>query len=333
MPVTITAGITFSGGGLTMAFAPPPQPTAGWFAGGQNGGGQQSRVSRITYATDTDTGTTRGPLSAVTYDQASTGPFDYGYFAGSSVPGPQYIVSRVQRITYATDTNTASNRGPLDRTASGLAATTTDTYGWFGGGYGSTPGPNSINSLVSRITYATDTATATARGPLSVVVTNLGASGDYTTYGWFGAGYKAGGPISIVSRITYASDTNTASARGPLSAVCYSMGATGNSTNGYFAGGGGLPIGLPGIRSTVDRITYATDTATATTRGPLSITCKNLTASTDNNTYGWWGAGTPGPTQISSVSRITFATDTATASTRGPLSISVQQLSATSGIQ
>ena len=329
MSVTFSGAFTFTGGGFTATLAPPPEPTAGWFAGGQNSLGQQSRVSRITYATDTNTGTTRGSLSAVTSDMASTGPFDYGYFAGGYIPSSPYSISTVQRITYATDTNTASNRGPLNRIVGELAASTTDTYGWFGGGYGSTPGPNSINSLVSRITYATDTATATARGPLSEVASDLGASGDYTTYGWFGAGYKSGGRISTVSRITYASDTNTASSRGSLSSVCDTMAATGNSTAGYF-GGGADNIA---IRSTVDRITYATDTATASTRGPLSITSRNLAASTDNNTYGWWGAGTPGPTQISSVSRITFATDTAVASSRGPLSISVLSLSATSGIQ
>ena len=333
MSVTLNGGVTF-GGGLTLTAGPPTASTAGWFAGGTNGAGNQSRVSRITYATDTDTGTTRGPLSTVPYNYgASTGTFDYGWFGGSYTSSSPYSVSTVQRITYVTDTNTASIRGPLNRIVGELAATTDGTtYGWFGGGYGSTPGPNSINSLVSRITYATDTATATARGPLSVAVRSHGASGD-TTYGWFGGGYKSGGPISTVSRITYASDTDTASARGSLSAVCYGMATTGNSTAGYFGGGAGLPIGTPGIRSTVDRIIYATDTATASTRGPLNITCKWLAASTDNNTYGWWGAGTPGPTQISSVSRITFATDTAVASTRGPLSTSVVQLSATSGIQ
>ena len=36
------------------------------------------------------------------------------------------------------------------------------------------------------------------------------------------------------------------------------------NTEAWFGGGG------PGSRSTVDRITYATDTATASVRGPLS---------------------------------------------------------------
>ena len=40
------------------------------------------------------------------------------------------------------------------------------------------------------------------------------------------------------------------------------MGATGNNSYGWYAGGSGNA-------TTVDRITYATDTATASARGPL----------------------------------------------------------------
>jgi hypothetical protein len=43
--------------------------------------------------------------------------------------------------------------------------------------------------------------------------------------------------------------------------------ATGNSSFGYFGGGG-----FPGPLSTVDRIDYSNDTATASVRGPLSVT-------------------------------------------------------------
>jgi hypothetical protein len=54
-------------------------------------------------------------------------------------------------------------------------------------------------------------------------------------------------------------------ARGPLSAGRYHVAAAGNTTDGWFAGGWS-----PGTISRVDRITYATDTATASVRGPLS---------------------------------------------------------------
>ena len=83
-----------------------------------------------------------------------------------------------------------------------------NTAAWFGGG---APGPM---STVDRITYATDTATASVRGPLSSARGGIGAAGN-TTDGWFGGGNP--GPSSTVQRITYATDTATASVRGPLS--------------------------------------------------------------------------------------------------------------------
>ncbi len=59
---TITAGVSFSGG-FTFTEAPAPtENTAAWFAGGQPSGGL-SNVDRITFATDTNTASVRGPLS------------------------------------------------------------------------------------------------------------------------------------------------------------------------------------------------------------------------------------------------------------------------------
>ena len=90
----------------------------------------------------------------------------------------------------------------------------------------------------------------------------------------------------------------------------------------WFGGGSG-PL------STVQRITYATDTATATVRGPLSLARFNLAAA-GNDTDGWFGGGSP---NFSTVDRITYATDTATASVRGPLSLARYGLAAAGGIQ
>jgi hypothetical protein len=50
------------------------------------------------------------------------------------------------------------------------------------------------------------------------------------------------------------------------------MGAAGNDTDGWF-GAGADPL-----TSTVNRITYATDTATASVRGPLSLAREYLAA-------------------------------------------------------
>jgi hypothetical protein len=154
-----------------------------------------------------------------------------------------------------------------------LAAAGNSDYGWFGGGNDS-----GYKSTVDRITYATDTATASARGPLSLARAYLTATGN-STNAWFGGGY-AGGYSSTVQRITYATDTATASVRGPLSSARYLLAAAGNETDGWF-GGGGIYSGGSVNYSTVDRITYATDTATASVRGPLSTARKELAAASN----------------------------------------------------
>ena len=96
---------------------------------------------------------------------------------------------------------------------------------------------------------------------------------------------------------------------------------------GWFGGGS-----TPARVSTVDRITYATDTATASVRGPLSLARRYLAAA-GNTTDGWFGGGYANPINRSTVDRITYATDTATASVRGPLSSARYQLAAAGGVQ
>jgi len=322
---TITAGVSFSGG-FTMTDGPAPaapENTAAWFGGGYLGGGFfSSTVDRITFATDTDTASARGPLSAARKGLAAAGNTTDAWFGG----GAPSSTSTVQRITFATDTATAAVRGPLSSGTSYLAAAGNTTDGWFGGGRPAAS-PFSTLSTVDRITFATDTDTASVRGLLSVARSNFAAAGN-TDYAWFASGSLGpAGRTSTVDRITFATDTATATARGPLSQTRSNFAAAGNTTDGWFAGGNPA-------QSLVDRITYATDTATASVRGPLSANRYNLAAG-GNETDGWFGGGRASSFQglRSTVDRITFATDTATASVRGPLSAARYGLAAAGGIQ
>jgi hypothetical protein len=298
--------------------------TQAWFGGGFAAGINFSTVDRITFATDTATATTRGPLSSARDGLAAAGNTTDGWFGGGS--GPVGHESTVDRITYATDTATASVRGPLSGARIRLAAAGNTTDGWFGGG-----ATEVVVSTVQRITYATDTATASVRGPLSLARYKLAAVGN-SDYAWFGGGYNPA--RSTVDRITFATDTATASVRGPLSSVRYYAAAAGNTTDGWF-GGGYRPISAS-ASSTVDRITYATDTATASVRGPLSFGRRTYASAAGNTTDGWFGGGlnpAASPSILSLVDRITYATDTATASVRGPLSGGRSYLAAASNIQ
>jgi hypothetical protein len=331
MSVTFSGGITFTGGGFSFSAAPPSTPTAGWFGGGTTPS-YVSTVQRITYATDTATATVRGPLSYAVNRVAATGTLTDGWFGGGYAGSP---TSRTTRVTFATDTAASTSKGPLSEERWGLSATSDgSTYGWFGGGYGYPPPPTRQKSVVDRITYANDTATASIRGPLATARISLAAVGT-TSYGWFGGGTNVGqqpgntGLVSTVDRIDYSNDTATATAKGPLSLARQQLAAVSDGTTyGWF--GGGLSPGSNGTVSTIDRITYATDTTTASVRGSLSQTVSRLAGTGDANN-GWFGGGDTG--FKSTVQRITYATDTADASVRGPLSLAATFLGATSGLQ
>jgi hypothetical protein len=234
----------------------------GYHGGGQrDGSGLLTSIDRITYTTDTETASTRGPLDATRYLSAATGSDSYGYFATGALSGSTTRQSSVSRIDYSNDTATTSNRGPLPvQTYKPAATTDVTTYGWFGGGSVFPASPREISS-VSRITYANDTVTASARGPLASARYDLSATGN-PSYGW----YAGGDTSAVVDRITYATDTAVASSRGPLLVAKYLMAAVGNNDYGLYGGG------KPGPISSVQRIDYANDTVTATYRGPLVAT-------------------------------------------------------------
>jgi hypothetical protein len=331
MPVTITGGVTITGTGVTM-FGSSPAPTAstaGWFGGGYAPAGNYSTVDRLTFATDTAVATVRGPLSLARYGFAGSGTSTNGWFSGGQT---STVESTIDRITYSNDTATASVRGPLS-SARRYASSVSDnsTYSWIGGGIDLSL-PGIYSSQVARIVYATDTATTTNRGPLSIArfsVTSIGT----TQYGWNMGGYEATASfVSTVDRITYSNDTATASVRGPLTGGKYKGSTlTDSTTYGWFAGGSSP------VTSIVNRVTYATDTTTASTRGPLSV-ARASTAGVYNNTSGWVGAGYSvigvSPQVLSSsIDRITYATDTATATTRGSIGTVRVYPGSSSGVQ
>ena len=69
-----------------------------------------------------------------------------------------------------------------------------------------------------------------------------------------------------------------------MSSAKSGLGATSNSLFGYFAGG------VPGPLSSVDRIDYTNDTATATPKGPLSAG-RYLIGATGNASFGYFAGG------------------------------------------
>jgi len=204
---------------------------------------------------------------------------------------------------------------------------TQNTHGWFGGGLVGSP-----TATVKRIDFSNDTSSVSPRGPLSTARTTLAATGN-SNYGWFGGGGAPGFVVhSAVDRIDFSNDSATASPRGPLSLARGRLAATGNSNYGWF-GGGAYPPSTPAIiYSTVDRIDFSNDNATASPRGPL-FQARNYLTATGNSNYGWFGGGyLPAPAlPVSTVDRIDFSNDSTSASPRGPLGTGARHRFAATG--
>ena len=233
----------------------------GYFIGGHDGSNILSRVDRIDYSNDSAAASARGSLpDTLYYHVGAAGNKDYGWIAGGQDPGHPSGTTEVHRIDYANDLVLAAVRGPLSEVRFEGAASGNPAYGWFAGG--------SNKTTVDRVDYSNDTPTASPRGQL------LAPNGSFTATGNDDYGYYSGGNYNTkIDRIDYSSDT-TIVAKGNLSeGRVGSAGGSNNSSHGYMGGGTapGPYSPSPGSKSTVDRIDFASDTAIASLRGPLTI--------------------------------------------------------------
>jgi len=297
----------------------------GWFGGGRVIPGPVATVDRIDFSNDSVSASARGSLSSARRFLSATGNSNYGWFGGGSIPA---ATATVDRIDFSNDSATASVRGPLSLARYNLAATGNSNYGWFGGGFTTVQ-----VATVDRIDFSNDSPSASVRGSLVAARGYLAATGN-SNYGWFGGGFTfpPTATVSRVDRIDFSNDSSTASPRGPLSLARYYVSATGNSNYGWFSGGSiPIPGGGPFSLSTVDRIDFSNDSATASVRGTLSQGRDRL-AATGNSNYGWFGGGVLTTTITATVDRIDFSNDSVSASQRSPLFLGRLELAATSGV-
>jgi len=298
---------------------------AGWnslWIGGGSGTVLGSRVDRIGISIDTATAMVRGPLSRDTAAHAGHGNTTDAWFGGGYNPSGNS--TRVDRLIFLADLDTAVTKGPLSFVRYSLGAHGNTTDAWFGGGY-SGPAPG-FRSIVDRIIFASDSATAAAKGPLAIARYGNAAHGN-TTDAWFGNGRANPSTyLSSVDRVIFASDSATAVTKGPLSSNRYLLAAHGNTTDAWYVAGYDPTYNIP--TTTVDRIIFASDTATAVVKGGLTISAYNR-AGGGTTTDAWYAGGYqaanvwPEPfmgVRRSTVDRIIFASDTAAAVAKGPLS-------------
>ena len=138
-------------------------------------------------------------------------------------------MSRVEKITYSSDTIGIIAGANLNQTRDRLGATGNSTHGYFGGGQ-TGPYPTTPVSTMEKITYATDTRTALPSSALSGERWGVSATGN-STDGYFGGGYFSAAKDTM-DKITYSTDTTAAVPNANLITERYRHAASSARANG-----------------------------------------------------------------------------------------------------
>ena len=316
--------------------------TDGYFAG--SGGSGSTFVEKITYSTDTRSAfpgrlrtgrSMSAALSAVAneldttsliYRSAVESPskryidgvsqsLNNGYFGLGleGTPSTSFTTSRLDKISYSTDTRILLSSTFSNPLRAAVAATGNSTAGYFGGGYTIAPGQT---ARLEKITYSTDVVSPSPT--LSIARRYIAATGNQTA-GYFGGGYSFPSPSVQVSKITYSSETSALSPTANLTIAREGLAATGNQAAGYFGSGSS--------GTEMDKLTYSTDTTVAVPGANLSVGRYRL-AATGNTTNGYFGGGSTG-SPIATMDKVTYASDTTVATPTANLTIARYSLAAT----
>jgi hypothetical protein len=263
------------------------------------------------------------PFTFGTSTQTST----FGYLAGGIGAPIGFSVSTILRYTFSSDTNQAGFRLNLETGRANFSGSAeTSDFGWFFGGYSGSlfsttvgaPGNTDTYSLVSRMSFSSDTNTTIVRGPVGINSAS-GSSTQNQSYAWIGGGFSAhsylnpGTPlpqfimtaVSSIIRYDFSNDTSAGVTRFPsTTSMSASWGSTTHDNDyGWFMGGtptgnnGPFPLPAPApvnlfdtttnlaASSLVTRLTFANDTSAASSaRGNLNQNRRNATGINGINT-------------------------------------------------
>ncbi len=288
----------------------------GYFGGGRAPSPVSTTVvERVDYSNDTVTSNSKNTLIFAERQAGAVGNSDFGYW-GAGSPAR----STVQRVDYSNET--ASVRANLNyATSFGRMAIGNNNFAYWGGAYSTSP--TIYRTQLDRIEYSNDLVSPTLRGFLPTLTRmSPGSLSRNNDFGYYASGLATGPGASLtVARLPYANDTITMLYRGNLVVARRLVGqGTGNSNFGYIAG---TNIASPG--SNVDRVDYANDLATSSSRGNLNTPVIVVSAAGNSN-FGYFGGGS----LTSVVQRIDYSNDNVTASIRGPLSSAKYEVTATS---
>ena len=264
-----------AGGYATEALSGTSSVTHGYVAGFYPSNYYTNEAQRIDYANDTADGSPRSSVLAMPMaDCAAVGNKNFGYWAGGSGPGSPYAKSYITRLDFSNDTGGGTPKGYISQGRYSLSGISNQSYGYIVGGYQSDTSPDR-STKVERLDFSNDTGT-TLKGPLASARHEAGGGIGNANYGYSVGGQIAGSPsdpptVTTVERIDFANDTATAAPKGPLSQSRYGLGGTGDQSYGYVAGGQQSYADHYSQVTTIDRIDFSNDTATASPKGNLEM--------------------------------------------------------------
>jgi hypothetical protein len=260
----------------------------GYFAGGFNNLSSISNttgIDRLNFNTET-----LGVGAVLAYgiqEHVGVSGNNIGWFGGGGPTGA--TVSSIQRINFSNLSSSVSP-GRLSSARSRLSGVSNSSFGWFAGG--------SSSNTIDRLTFSTET-TAVSPAALSrsrINFQNAGTEGN--GFGWFGGGYgiSPNARVSTVERLNLSAQTLTISPA-TLSSARDWLAATASNAAAWFSGGS-----LPGVQSTMDRLTFSTETRASS---PARFFMQEH-GGTTGNFNGWFtGYGR------SSIYRLNFSEETA----------------------
>ena len=282
---------------------PAPTPNTGYIGGGKNPS-PTSSTEKISYASETTGRIPGADLSVARVYLGAIGTPSVGYFCGGDGGG-----SVVDKTTYASDTTARVPGANLTIAGTNTAVMGNTTQGYLN------QGDYPSHSNMMKVTYSTETtATLPSTADLSVPArTNVSISN--TDHGYTAGGRDQPGPsithLTNVDKTVFSTDTTSRIPGANLAFARGSGATTGDSTTGYF--GAGQVQGQPTTdTSTVEKITYSSDTrANVPSSANLSAGGRDL-AATGNTTAGYFMGGKviPGFALTSKVDRLTYATET-----------------------
>lgn len=245
----------------TKAITTTPNPslsTEGYWSGGYAGGGTpgvRSITDRLTFATDTTSRLPGSNCPARKHWASGSSSATKGYSNGGYEGWESPRTSNIYSLTYAS--GTWATAATLGETRGKTASINSLLYSWTGGGGNSDPA--TYTSKIDRLTFATET-------PSKNILQSANPFQWATGVGNNEAGYFCNGKIdsqsgtTIVEKLTYSTDSialtpglHVSGSSSPGSRVNSTM-AIGTGDIGYIMGGRSPD------RSTVNKITYATDT-------------------------------------------------------------------------